>query len=87
VQRSTALALLPVVYARILALAGQGLHPSELADRLGVDPSAVGPLLRIARAKFAALSALDEPPERTALGLPPTDQTTDHTNKEQQQWP
>ena len=55
--------LLPVAHARILSLAEQDLDPLEMADRLGVEPSAVGPLLRVARSKLAALLALDEPPD------------------------
>lgn len=62
-RRSTAMRLLPVVHARILDLADQELDPIDLAGRLGIDPSAVGPLLRIARSKLAALLLLDEPPD------------------------
>jgi len=62
-RRSTAMGLLPVAHARILSLAEQDLDPLEMADRLGVEPSAVGPLLRVARSKLAALLALDEPPD------------------------
>jgi DNA-directed RNA polymerase specialized sigma24 family protein len=60
-RRSTALGLLPSAHARALDLAERGLDTEELADRLDLDPSAVGPLLRVARAKLAALEALDEP--------------------------
>lgn len=55
--------LLPIEHARVLDLAEHELDPVELADRLGIDPSAVGPLLRVARSKLAALLALDEPPD------------------------
>ena len=55
------MALLPGVHARILDLAGQGLDSEALADQLGVEPSGVEPLLRIARSKLAALEAMDEP--------------------------
>jgi DNA-directed RNA polymerase specialized sigma24 family protein len=61
-RRSTALRLLPSAHARILELADAGFESAQLAPLLGVDPSAVGPLLRIARSKLAALEALDEPP-------------------------
>jgi DNA-directed RNA polymerase specialized sigma24 family protein len=61
-RRSTALGLLPAAHARALDLVEQGLDTEELADRLHLDPSAVDPLLRVARAKLAALEALDEPP-------------------------
>jgi DNA-directed RNA polymerase specialized sigma24 family protein len=59
--RSTALRMLPATHARILTLADEGYDANELAERLSIDPSAVGPLLRVARSKFAALEALDEP--------------------------
>ena len=61
-RRSTALGLLSSAHARALDLSEQGLDSEELADRLHLDPSAVGPLLRVAREKLAALEALDEPP-------------------------
>jgi len=60
-RRSTALGLLSAAHARVLDLADQGLDTEELAKGLEVDPSAVGPLLRVARAKLAALEALPEP--------------------------
>lgn len=55
--------LLPVEHARALDLAEHDLDARELAERLGIDQSAVGPLLRVARSKLAALLALDEPPD------------------------
>jgi hypothetical protein len=36
------------------------VDPSELAVQLDMEPSAVGPLLRVARSKLAALEAMDE---------------------------
>jgi DNA-directed RNA polymerase specialized sigma24 family protein len=62
VRRSTALGLLSETHARALELVEQGLDTEEVANRLQLDPSAVGPLLRVASAKLAALEALDEPP-------------------------
>jgi DNA-directed RNA polymerase specialized sigma24 family protein len=62
VQRSTALGLLSETHAQALELAEQGLDAEEVADQLHLDPSAVEPLLRVARAKLAALEALEEPP-------------------------
>jgi len=59
-ERANALRLLPRVHARALALDDAGLEPDELATTLGLEPSAVGPLLRIARSKLAALEAIDE---------------------------
>lgn len=60
-RRSTALKLLSPAHAQILELAEQGLGRDEVAVRLNVDPTAVEPLLRIARAKLAALTAQDAP--------------------------
>ena len=59
-KRANALRLLPDVHARALKLEDAGLAPGELATMLGLEPSAVGPLLRIARSKLAALEAIDE---------------------------
>jgi hypothetical protein len=61
-EPTSALRLLPEVHARALALEAQGLDTRQLAARLGVEVSSVGPLLRVARAKLAALELLDEPP-------------------------
>jgi DNA-directed RNA polymerase specialized sigma24 family protein len=62
-QRSRALSLLAPAHARIVRLADEGLDAGQLADRLSLDPSAVEPLLRVARQKLAALEALDDPSE------------------------
>jgi hypothetical protein len=51
--------LLSPLHAEALELAARGVEPSELARILDVDASAVGPLLRIARAKLATLERLD----------------------------
>lgn len=58
-RRSDALVLLAPAHARALALAEQGLDEVAMAAQLGVDASAVAPLLRIAREKLAALEALE----------------------------
>ena len=60
-RRSTALRLLAPAHVQILTLSDEGLDAGELAERLGLDKSAVDPLLRVARSKLAALEALDEP--------------------------
>jgi len=60
-RRSDAMALLAAAHARIVELADAGVDASELAAQLAMDPCAVGPLLRVARSKLAALEAMDEP--------------------------
>jgi DNA-directed RNA polymerase specialized sigma24 family protein len=60
-ERATARRLLPDPYAQALALHARGVAPTEIADRLGVDITSVKPLLGVARAKLAALEALEEP--------------------------
>jgi hypothetical protein len=57
--------LLPRAHGEALHLADQGLGPDELARRLGIDRSAVGPLLRIAESKLAALILLPEDRDET----------------------
>jgi hypothetical protein len=61
VRRSSALRLLAPVHARAIVLNEAGVESAELARRLDLDPSAVGPLLRIARTKLATLEGLEEP--------------------------
>lgn len=53
-DRSDAIDLLPQTYAEALRLADAGLEQA-IPERLGVPPEAAGPLLRLARAKLAAL--------------------------------
>lgn len=60
VQRSTALGLLVPMHAALVELADAGLEPADIAARLGLEPSAVGPALAVARAKLAALEAREE---------------------------
>jgi DNA-directed RNA polymerase specialized sigma24 family protein len=55
--------MLAPMHARVIALADEGLDTRQLADRLRLDPSAVEPLLRVAREKLARIEALDERPE------------------------
>jgi hypothetical protein len=59
-RRCDAMALLATAHARIVELSDAGVDPSELAVQLDMEPSAVGPLLRVARSKLAALEAMDE---------------------------
>jgi hypothetical protein len=58
------LARLPEAYAAALRLRGQGLDEATIAAQLELEPQAVGPLLRLAEAKLAALDKpLDETTE------------------------
>jgi hypothetical protein len=50
------LARLPESYARALQLRREGADEAAIAAALSIDPAAVGPLLRIADAKLAALT-------------------------------
>ena len=56
-QRSKALALLSPVHAELIELADAGVAPEDIAERLSLEPSAIGPALEVARAKLAALEA------------------------------
>lgn len=56
-RRSRALELLDPTHARALRLAEAGVGIEDIAAQLTLDPSAVGPVLVIARAKLAALEA------------------------------
>jgi DNA-directed RNA polymerase specialized sigma24 family protein len=49
------LARLPDAYRRALQLRRQGANQLAIAAELDIEPEAVGPLLRIADAKLAAL--------------------------------
>lgn len=61
-DEDSALDSLPEAYATALRLRRQGLEEGAIAERLGLEPQAVGPLLRLAEAKLAALrDPLDEP--------------------------
>jgi DNA-directed RNA polymerase specialized sigma24 family protein len=51
---------LPDAYATALRLRDAGCSDDMIADRLGIEPEAVGPLLRIAMAKLAHRSHADE---------------------------
>lgn len=54
-HRNAALGRLPVTYALALRLRDAGADDTTLAERLGIAPQAVGPLLAVADAKLAAL--------------------------------
>jgi hypothetical protein len=53
--------LLDPTHARVLQLADEGVHNDGIAAQLSLDPAAVRPVLQVARAKLAALEALDDP--------------------------
>jgi len=81
-NRSSALRLLPTAHARVLVLADQGLKPMDLARRLGIDPSAVGPLQRVARTKSRPFKPSQRKPATTIRreqisGLAPAGSTED----------
>jgi DNA-directed RNA polymerase specialized sigma24 family protein len=56
-RRTEALRGLPEVYALALRLRDAGTPADEIADRLGVEPEAVGPLLAVAEGKLEAILA------------------------------
>jgi DNA-directed RNA polymerase specialized sigma24 family protein len=51
---------LPDAYATALRMRDAGCSDDMIADRLGIEPEAVAPLLRIAMAKLAHRSETDE---------------------------
>jgi hypothetical protein len=64
VQRSAALRLLSPTHAELLQLDAEGVDVDGIAERLSLDPRAVGPALAVARAKLVALENRDEPEVR-----------------------
>jgi hypothetical protein len=56
-RREEALHRLPAAYALALRLRAAGIDDVALADRLGIEPEAVVPLMAVADAKLAALLA------------------------------
>jgi hypothetical protein len=55
-DEESVLACLPEAYAAALRLRREGLGERAIAEQLGLEPQAVGPLLRLAEAKLAALA-------------------------------
>lgn len=53
--RVEALRRLPEAYALALRLRDRGVTEEKIAERLGIDPTAVGPLLVLAEAKLRAM--------------------------------
>ena len=60
-NEESALGRLPEAYAAALRLHRQGLDENAIAEQLGLQPQAAGPLLRLAKAK---LDALHNPPDQ-----------------------
>jgi DNA-directed RNA polymerase specialized sigma24 family protein len=60
VERSAALRLLSRQHAEIIRLSDEEFDIADIARRLSLEPSAVAPMLEIARAKLAALEARAE---------------------------
>ncbi|MGA6164618.1 hypothetical protein [Amycolatopsis magusensis] len=54
-RRTAALRGLPESYALGLRLRDAGTPEAVIADRLGVEPEALGPLLAVAEAKLATI--------------------------------
>jgi hypothetical protein len=52
---------LPETYSRALRLRRDGADEAAIAAQLGIQPQAVGALLRIAEAKLATLEAAPDP--------------------------
>ena len=62
--------LLSSAHAELLTLADQGLDAAEIAARLALDVTAVGPALAVARAKLASLEAREQPIRARDTGGP-----------------
>ena len=65
-DRAAAIAELPEAYATAIRLVDAGVHEEEIAERMGVELEAVGPLLRVAAAKLARALAVTEQVSRKA---------------------
>jgi hypothetical protein len=64
--------LMDPLHSLALQLADEGQPGDAIAAQLAIDPTAVGPVLQIARAKLRALEAMDDPdPEADATQADP----------------
>lgn len=54
-DRTEAIRRLPSTYAAIIDLLDQGTSETGIAERLGVEPETIPPLVAVARAKLARL--------------------------------
>jgi DNA-directed RNA polymerase specialized sigma24 family protein len=74
---ATAMNELPEVHAQALRLHHAGADAAEIAQVLGIEREAVGPLLKVAQAKLASL--LEAPdPRRRGSGVTGQSPDTDH---------
>lgn len=64
---------LPEVHAKALRMHDAGADAAVIAGELGIEPEAVAPLLRVARAKLASLLAAPDPPGRRGTPGPGQD--------------
>jgi len=60
VDTASAIRLLPAAYAAAVVLADEGIDAERIARILGIDTRSVRPMLVVARAKLAALEAVDD---------------------------
>lgn len=65
-ERDEAVEQLPLTYQQVLAWLEEGRSRDEIAARLGVELTAVEPLLRLARAKLARLTGESAPTDEQA---------------------
>jgi DNA-directed RNA polymerase specialized sigma24 family protein len=64
-RRQAAIRRLPVRHADALRLHDGGASDEHIAERMGIDPLTVGPLLAIAEAKLAAVLSRDAAVDRS----------------------
>jgi DNA-directed RNA polymerase specialized sigma24 family protein len=57
-DRAAAIAELPEAYATAVQLVDAGVNEEQIAEQIGIELEAVGPLLRVARAKLARALAI-----------------------------
>ncbi|MGV9868848.1 hypothetical protein [Rhodococcus koreensis] len=59
-RREAAMERLPLPYSMALRLRAAGLSDELIAECVGVEPEAVGPMLRVAEAKLAAAGYIND---------------------------
>jgi DNA-directed RNA polymerase specialized sigma24 family protein len=75
---ATAMNELPEVHAQALRLHQAGADAAEIAQVLGIEREAVGPLLKVAQAKLASLLEAPDSPGRRGPGGTGQSPDTDH---------